>query len=43
MTAIPSEITDILAEISKSSTFLITSHESPDPDAVGSSLALPTT
>jgi phosphoesterase RecJ-like protein len=40
MTAIPSEITDILAEISKSSTFLITSHESPDPDAVGSSLAL---
>ncbi|HBG07209.1 MAG: phosphoesterase [Geobacteraceae bacterium GWC2_58_44] len=40
MTAIIPEITQILAEIEKSSTFLITSHESPDPDAVGSSLAL---
>jgi len=40
MTAIIPEITQILAEIEKSSSFLITSHESPDPDAVGSSLAL---
>jgi bifunctional oligoribonuclease and PAP phosphatase NrnA len=40
MTAIIPEITQILAEIEKSATFLITSHESPDPDAVGSSLAL---
>lgn len=40
MTAIIAEITEILAEIEKSSSFLITSHESPDPDAVGSSLAL---
>jgi bifunctional oligoribonuclease and PAP phosphatase NrnA len=40
MTAITAEITAILAEIEKSSIFLITSHESPDPDAVGSSLAL---
>jgi bifunctional oligoribonuclease and PAP phosphatase NrnA len=40
MTAITAEITAILAEIEKSSSFLITSHESPDPDAVGSSLAL---
>jgi bifunctional oligoribonuclease and PAP phosphatase NrnA len=40
MTAIIPEITEILAEIAKSSTFLITSHESPDPDAIGSSLAL---
>jgi phosphoesterase RecJ-like protein len=40
MTAITAEITAIVAEIEKSSSFLITSHESPDPDAVGSSLAL---
>lgn len=40
MTAITAEITAILAEIEKSSSFLISSHESPDPDAVGSSLAL---
>ena len=40
MTAIIPEIAAILAEIDKSATFLITSHESPDPDAVGSSLAL---
>jgi bifunctional oligoribonuclease and PAP phosphatase NrnA len=40
MTAIIPEIAGILAEIEKSSSFLITSHESPDPDAVGSSLAL---
>jgi bifunctional oligoribonuclease and PAP phosphatase NrnA len=40
MTAITAEITAILAEIEKSESFLITSHESPDPDAVGSSLAL---
>jgi len=35
-----SEIAAIVAEIEKSSSFLITSHESPDPDAIGSSLAL---
>jgi len=40
MTAIIAEILQIVAEIEKSSSFLITSHESPDPDAVGSSLAL---
>lgn len=40
MTAIIPEIAGILAVIEKSSSFLITSHESPDPDAVGSSLAL---
>jgi bifunctional oligoribonuclease and PAP phosphatase NrnA len=40
MTAIISEITEILAEIENSASFLITSHESPDPDAIGSTLAL---
>jgi len=40
MTATTAEITRILAEIEQSTSFLITSHESPDPDAVGSSLAL---
>lgn len=40
MTATTAEITGIVAEIEKSHSFLITSHESPDPDAVGSSLAL---
>ena len=40
MTAIISEITEIVAEIERNTTFLVTSHESPDPDAVGSSLAL---
>ena len=40
MTAITAEITAIVAEIEKNGSFLITSHESPDPDAVGSSLAL---
>ena len=40
MTAITAEITRILAEIEQSASFLITSHESPDPDAIGSSLAL---
>lgn len=40
MTAITAEITAIVAEIENNATFLITSHESPDPDAVGSSLAL---
>lgn len=33
-------IADIVAEIAGHSTFLITSHEGPDPDAVGSTLAL---
>lgn len=33
-------IADIAAEIDGHSTFLITSHEGPDPDAVGSTLAL---
>jgi bifunctional oligoribonuclease and PAP phosphatase NrnA len=37
MTAI---IPEILGEIERNSTFLITSHEGPDADAVGSSLAL---
>ena len=40
MTATIPEITQILAEIENSASILITSHESPDPDAVGSSLAL---
>ena len=40
MTAITAEIERIVAEIENGSSFLITSHESPDPDAVGSSLAL---
>lgn len=40
MTAIITEISGIVTEIANSSSFLITSHESPDPDAVGSSLAL---
>src|SRR5512142_2884807 len=40
MTATTPEIAAIVAEIDKSSSFLITSHESPDPDAIGSSLAL---
>ena len=40
MTATTAEIPNIVAEIENSATFLITSHESPDPDAVGSSLAL---
>jgi bifunctional oligoribonuclease and PAP phosphatase NrnA len=40
MTATIPEMSAIVAEIEKSSSFLITSHESPDPDAVGSSLAL---
>jgi bifunctional oligoribonuclease and PAP phosphatase NrnA len=40
MTATIPEIAAIVAEIEKASSFLITSHESPDPDAVGSSLAL---
>ena len=40
MTATTAEITRILAEIEQGTSFLITSHESPDPDAVGSSLAL---
>jgi bifunctional oligoribonuclease and PAP phosphatase NrnA len=33
-------LADIVAEIEGHSTFLITSHEGPDPDAVGSTLAL---
>jgi len=37
MTAI---IAEILAEIANNSTFLITSHEGPDADAIGSTLAL---
>ena len=40
MTATTAEITRILAEIDNATSFLVTSHESPDPDAVGSSLAL---
>ncbi|HJV66845.1 MAG TPA: bifunctional oligoribonuclease/PAP phosphatase NrnA [Geomonas sp.] len=40
MTATTPEIAAILAEIDSSNSFLITSHESPDPDAIGSSLAL---
>ncbi len=40
MTATTAEITRILAEIENAASFLVTSHESPDPDAVGSSLAL---
>ncbi len=41
MTATPlAEITGILVEIEQGKSFLVTSHESPDPDAVGSSLAL---
>lgn len=40
MTATIPEMMKIVAEIDRSATFLITSHESPDPDAVGSSLAL---
>jgi len=38
--AITPEINGILAEIDNNASFLITSHESPDPDAIGSSLAL---
>lgn len=40
MTATTAEIKRIVAEIDQARSFLITSHESPDPDAVGSSLAL---
>ena len=40
MTATTAEIKRIVAEIDQAQSFLITSHESPDPDAVGSSLAL---
>jgi bifunctional oligoribonuclease and PAP phosphatase NrnA len=40
MTAKTPEISAIVEEIAKSSSFLITSHENPDPDAIGSSLAL---
>ncbi|MCM0082043.1 DHH family phosphoesterase [Geomonas sp. Red32] len=40
MTATKTEMAAIAAEITNNSSFLITSHESPDPDAVGSTLAL---
>lgn len=40
MTATTAEIARIVAEIENNKSFLITSHESPDPDAIGSSLAL---